>query len=104
MVVDDGPKDEQDETRLCIVESGLPPASVVVLANRRTKGAAGALNSGIDEVARRFRGNENVFVAMLDDDDTWEADHLARCEAAATAGGLDMAVAGIVRFDEAHPE
>lgn len=45
----------------------------VLLANRRAAGAAGAWNTGLNFlVARNFDG----FVAMLDDDDEWDENHL----------------------------
>jgi len=40
-----------------------------------------------------------VFVTILDDDDAWEPEHLARCLDAATARGLDMVAADIVRHE-----
>lgn len=104
IVVDDGPADEHDVTRACITEAALPPERVVFLANRRTPGAAGAWNSGLDEALRRTRDPSRAFVAILDDDDRWEHDHLRRCVDAACERGLDLVVAGLVRADDTHPE
>ena len=78
------------------------PAGIVVdfLRNRRTKGASGAWNSGLDHLLRICGDPRRVFVAMLDDDDRWEADHLERCLTIAERRGLDMVVAPFRRIEE----
>jgi hypothetical protein len=82
------------------------PASVdrILLGNRRTPGAAGAWNSGIDEAARRFAPAHSIYVAILDDDDWWDPQHLASCLRLAIARDLDVVAARIVRYDDAHPD
>ena len=47
------------------------------LLNRRTRGLAGTLNTGLDHLARTHPDPASVFVALLDDDDAWMPDHLA---------------------------
>ena len=51
------------------------PAGIAVdfLRNRRTKGASGAWNSGLDHLLRTCGDPRRVHVAILDDDDHWEA-------------------------------
>lgn len=101
-------EDERDpgpEVRRAVVDAALPSGvDVIVLGNRRTPGAAGAWNAGLDEATRRFAPAEAVYVAVLDDDDWWDRGHLAACLAQAVAHDLDMVAPGIVRHDDAHPD
>ena len=50
--------------------AGVP---IHLLRNRRTPGAAGAWNSGLDHLARHVADPDKVYVAFLDDDATAEA-------------------------------
>ena len=73
---------------------------VTVLRNRRTPSrAAGAWNTGLDQLHRGTRQPDLVFVAILDDDDAWEPDHLACCLDAAAAGDLNMVASGLIRHE-----
>ena len=45
-----------------------------------------------------FGPSGDLFVAILDDDDEWEPDHLALCTQAATSQSLDMVAPAIVRM------
>ena len=78
------------------------PAGIAVdfLRNRRTKGAAGAWNSGLDHLLRTCGDPGRVHVAILDDDDRWDPDHLQRCLAIAESRDLDMVAAGFRRIEE----
>ena len=78
------------------------PAGIVVdfLRNRRTKGAAGAWNSGLDHLLRTGDDPQRLYVAILDDDDWWEPDHLERCLALAESRRLDMVAAPFLRIEE----
>lgn len=62
---------------------GLP---VSALLNRRTRGAAGAWNTGLDHLARHAADPRSVFVAFLDDDDEWLPHHLEQCLGALQRG------------------
>ena len=79
-------------------DHGLP---VSPLRNRRTRGAAGAWNTGLDHLARNTADPRTTYVAFLDDDDGWSPDHLARCCDAADSGatliasGFTRAVTGL---------
>lgn len=64
-------------------ESGLP---ISLLTNRRTKGASGAWNTGIDHLARNCLDPCLVYVALLDDDDAWHTNHIAFIETAIDDG------------------
>ena len=78
------------------------PAGIAVdfLRNRRTKGAAGAWNSGLDHLLRTGGDPKRIHVAILDDDDRWDPDHLERCLAIAESRDLDMVAAGFRRIEE----
>ena len=78
------------------------PAGIVVdfLRNRRTKGAAGAWNSGLDHLLRTGGDPTRLHVAILDDDDRWEPDHLERCLALAESRRLHVVAAPFLRIEE----
>ncbi len=78
------------------------PAGIVVdfLRNRRTRGAAGAWNSGLDHLLRTGGDPGRLHVAILDDDDRWEPDHLERCLALAESRRLDVVAAPFLRMEE----
>ena len=104
IVVDDSGDDAAAEQTEGLVR-GWRPAGVAVdavdfLRNRRTKGAAGAWNSGLDHLLRTCDDPERLYVAILDDDDLWDPDHLRQCLEAAESRGLDMVAAGFRRIEE----
>ena len=104
IVVDDSGDDAAAEQTEGLVR-GWRPAGIAVdavdfLRNRRTKGAAGAWNSGLDHLLRTCDDPERLYVAILDDDDLWEPDHLRQCLEAAESRGLDMVAAGFRRIEE----
>ena len=101
VVVDDAGKDAAAaQTRQSVRE--WQPAGIVVdfLRNRRTKGASGAWNSGLDHLLRICGDPTRAFVATLDDDDRWEAEHLEQCLTVAERRGLDMVAAPFHRIEE----
>ncbi|GIK54141.1 MAG: hypothetical protein BroJett014_31140 [Planctomycetota bacterium] len=84
---------------------------VTVIRNRRTPArAAGAWNTGIDQLHRDasiVRSADLWFVAVLDDDDAWAPDHIEACLDAAIARDLNMVASGLIRHadvdDPGHP-
>ena len=64
----------------------------VLLQNRRAAGAAGAWNTGLEFLASRGFGG---FVAMLDDDDEWDENHLAANLHAARHANATVAISGL---------
>ena len=78
------------------------PAGVGVdfLGNRRTKGASGAWNSGLDHLLRICHDPRQVYVAILDDDDRWEPGHLDHCLALAERSRLDLVASPFLRIEE----
>ena len=101
VVVDDS-SDTRRRKRSLRTALAWRPANIAVdrLRNRRTKGAAGAWNSGLDHLLRTCRDPRAVFVALLDDDDQWEPHHLADCAATAAKRGLDMVATPFLRLEE----
>lgn len=87
-------------TRSIAENLGLP---VAALRNRRTPGAAGAWNTGLDHLARHTADPRNTYVAFLDDDDCWSPDHLSRCCDAA-ANGATFIASGFTRVVTDMPD
>lgn len=72
----------------------LSPVRSVVLPNRRSPGAAGAWNTGLDYLQQR---GHTGFVALLDDDDTWDIHHLEANDAIAASQDAEIVVSGLRR-------
>ena len=93
IVADDSDADMRTVNRDTVAGFAGAGAEIVYVENRRTPGASGAWNTALAEIHAR---EPSAFVAVLDDDDSWDAAYLRRCEEAAAARGLDMVAAGIV--------
>ncbi len=101
IIVDDSCDDESADRTEHVVRLWRPTeTNVVFLRNRRTKGASGAWNTGLDHILRTSDDPERVYVAILDDDDEWDADHLLRCLETAESNNGDMVAASFWRIDE----
>lgn len=74
--------------------------AVDYLRNSRSKGAAGAWNEGLDHLLRITSDPRHIYVAILDDDDEWEPDHLQTCFQVAVGGQFDMVAAPLWRHEE----
>ena len=73
---------------------------VTYLRNSRSKGAAGAWNDGLDHLLRVTADPRRLYVAILDDDDEWEPDHLQTCFDAAASRQFDIAAAALWRHED----
>ena len=100
VIVDDSTGDEAERTERAIRGWRPPGVDVEFLRNRRTKGAAGAWNTGIDHLLRTGGDPDRLHVAILDDDDRWGPRHLEACLEAAETRGLDMVAAPFRRIEE----
>ena len=101
VVVDDSPDDVATRRTEQTVRAWQPTGIVVdFLRNRRTRGACGAWNSGLDHLLRIYGDPRRLHVAILDDDDRWEPDHLERCLTLAETRSLDMVAAPFLRIEE----
>jgi glycosyltransferase involved in cell wall biosynthesis/2-polyprenyl-3-methyl-5-hydroxy-6-metoxy-1,4-benzoquinol methylase len=104
LIVVEDRRDVGTDVRRVMIETAFPSSvDLILLGNRRTPGASGAWNSGLDEATRRFAPAEAIYVAILDDDDWWDRDHITACLAHAVARDLDMVAPCIVRHDDTHP-
>ena len=73
----------------------LPGLTVIFLSNTYSPGAAGTWNAGLDYIQERWLDS---YVAILDDDDAWDSDHLqVCCDVAQAKGGADVVLSGIRR-------
>src|SRR5688572_22297084 len=79
VVVDDSDPRTRADNRNIVNDVRLHGARIVYLANTRTQGAAGAWNTGLEWLRRHAGNPAEIFVAVLDDDDEWEPEHLAAC-------------------------
>ena len=108
VVIDDSDLEYREPTRSVVNDLDLPGCRVVYLQNYRTRGLSGALNTGIDWLTRKNPDPESLFVAILDDDDAWEPNHLEVCLDCARETGADMVAPGILRHDpnlpDVHPQ
>ena len=105
IIVDDSREEAAAERTERLVR-GWQPAGVGVdfFRNRRTKGAAGAWNTGLEHLMQMYDNPRRLYVAILDDDDQWDSHHLHRCLAVAEERGLDMVAARLWRIeDRAEP-
>ncbi len=101
IIVDDsGDEAAAERTELLVRQWQPARMDVDFLRNRRTHGAGGAWNSGLDHLLRICGDPEHQYVAILDDDDQWNPHHLRTCLAAAEARSLDMVAAPFLRVEE----
>ncbi len=80
------------ESVRCRIRDVAAPGAATLLQNSRAPGAAGAWNTGLQWL--RDRGHAG-FVAILDDDDEWDPDHLESNARAATESAADLTVSGL---------
>lgn len=74
--------------------------AATILCNARTQGAAGAWNTGLSWLHEHVGDPNATFVAIIDDDDEWDAGHVAACLDAAARDDLDLVVSGLIRHDD----
>lgn len=79
--------DEQQSLQLML--GNIP---LITLQNRFLHGAAGSWNTGIDHISQHFNQS---YIAILDDDDRWQPDHLSLCLANSQHGTADIVLSGI---------
>lgn len=99
VVVDDSNPSGRHANATLVRELPLRNCKVVYLENDRTAGASGAWNTALDFLVGEVDEPSSVFVAVLDDDDSWSPEYLERCAATALDHGLDMVATGIRRFE-----
>ncbi|MBW3164591.1 glycosyltransferase family 2 protein [Ferrimonas balearica] len=93
VVVFDKRSPTNQELQLLQAAAGATP--LVVLHNDQPQGAAGAWNTGLDWI---YQHRPASYVAILDDDDTWDANHLETCwRTAEQAQWPDIILSGLRR-------
>lgn len=70
------------------------------IRNCRSKGASGSWNSGVLEVSDLPEVQKYCYLAILDDDDSWEDNHLETCLEKTQNGLVDWVIPGIVRHED----
>ena len=93
LVADDSAPSLRPANRDAVARFRREGVEAVYIENRRTPGASGAWNTALAEL---HSIEPSAFVAILDDDDSWDPEYLRRCEQEAVARNLDMVAAGIV--------
>jgi hypothetical protein len=89
VVTDGAPLSPTCHRELCALLRG---TTWSVVENARTPGAAGAWNTALDRLSNEgFRG----FVALLDDDDSWDREHIQVNFDVASASSANIAVSGL---------
>ena len=73
IVSDKVPLTQEEQAQLKDV---VPRLDVIFLANVRRSGVANTWNTGLAYIQERW---PDAYVAILDDDDSWDADHLESC-------------------------
>jgi hypothetical protein len=99
ILVDDSSPETRPLNATLVEALLLPGCEVSYHANKRSPGASGCWNTAIDILFTKVSDPENLFVAVLDDDDAWSADYLKECVSAACERQLDMVAADLCRFE-----
>ena len=101
IVVDDSDSEIRRYNRTAVAEFKAADIRTFYMENRRTPGAAGAWNTALAHLQATV---PSTFVAILDDDDSWEPEYLHQCEKAVSERGLDMTASGIIYHESVAPE
>jgi len=100
VIVDDSCSEARPSNARFVAGLALPRCAVAYLENACTAGASGSWNTALDFLTAETGDAGELFVALLDDDDSWHPDYLASCHAAASAQRLDMVACGIRRIED----
>ena len=74
------------------IQLKLPCMDFLFLDNGHSPGVAGSWNTGIKEILRIF---SDCYVAIIDDDDRWQENHLVTCLNFSDYGSADVVVPGL---------
>ena len=89
IVSDDRPLSSEEQDTFARL---VPSVRVLFRQNSYSRGAAGSWNTGFSTLRELY---EDCYVAIIDDDDHWHADHLGSCEAASRNRQADVVLSGI---------
>jgi GT2 family glycosyltransferase len=79
----------------------IPGCEVLYLENARTVGASGSWNTAIDRLMAMARDPSRMYLAILDDDDSWSPSYLEKCITTAYIDDLDLVAADLRRIESA---
>jgi glycosyltransferase involved in cell wall biosynthesis len=102
IITDPDSKDSPELKAVCDKYSSLLPLRRIT--NERKLCVSGAINTGLYHLPEPSKGNDQSFVAILDDDDWWERKYLENCVKYAMETGADWVIAGLIRHFEPHPD
>jgi len=101
IIVDDSRSAKNQRKNAAYIESLKSDTTTIsFVRNRRTPGACGAWNTGIDGVFEQVMSPENTYLAILDDDDYWQPTYLAKCIKLASTGSYDLVAADLSRIED----
>ncbi len=99
ILVEDTRDFSRPSTRRLVRRKNLPRTTFLMLRNERHPGASGAWNTGIDHLQHLVDDPRRVYLAVLDDDDRYEPNHIERCLARALKHECDMVAAPLLRHE-----
>ena len=103
IVVDDSRSEFNVKVNERYIKSIVAEDTIVsIVRNRRTPGACGSWNTGIDWIFRQLTSPQSTYIAILDDDDSWLPHYLETCMNMCISGDFDMVAAGIQRLESEH--
>jgi len=74
------------------IQKTIPDIPIFFQLNQRTPGVSGAWNSGLKFIRDNL---QSEFVAILDDDDTWDHNHLQKCLQCALQNNANVVISGL---------
>ena len=99
VVVDSSIEKNRPGNRDLVNSLNLPNCEISYIENERSKGASAGWNTAIDFLVSAVEDPSQVFVAILDDDDSWSPTYHESCFEAARERQLDMVAADHLRFE-----
>lgn len=86
-----------------IIDSYASQLPIVHLINNGVQNVSGAINTGLEHLYSEKHLDDNMFIALLDDDDWWEHRYLDNCVKFSYEHNSDWIVSGLIRYDENNP-
>lgn len=99
VIVDDSSPDIRTQNATYVASLSIQDCEVLYVENRRSEGASGSWNTGIDTYLSKVKQPESAYIAILDDDDSWLPTYLELCCRSAFENHLDMVAADFRRFE-----
>lgn len=100
IVVSDQANPKNNEITEIVNGTDLP---ILHLINSRAQNSSGAINTGFEHLYSTGSITDDMFVALLDDDDWWEHRYLENCVKFSFEYDSDWVISGLIRHDEENP-